>query len=183
MPSRLFGWGIGLDFEGHIPRGSGPWRFHCAAGRLRGIGKQGPRRVQTEFPINARQPLTARRTLHHVGCRTSAPLQAEFATPPLGRGDLSIAQCGDSYESLRGSGRGRAEIVCIFCAKVLHWLEAAKWGSSQIPQTAVVAGEGSEGTDGHSAIFSHRSIEGRMERYVVLCHGGGNADDRHKCGI
>ena len=104
---------------------------------IRLLGKDSPVPGPREFPIKPTRPLAARRTLHHVGCRTPAPVQAEFATPPLGRGDLSIAQCGDSYGSLRGSAGGRAATVCIFCTKLLRSQETAKWVSSKIPQTAV----------------------------------------------
>jgi hypothetical protein len=65
-------------------------------------------------------------------------LQAEFATPPLGRGGLPIAQCGDFHESVRGLPGGRAATVCIFCTKVLRSPETTKWVSPKIPQIAVL---------------------------------------------
>ncbi len=61
----------------------------------------------------------------------------EFATPPLDAGVFRSPSGGDYYESGRGPPRGRAETVCIFCNKVLHPVEAAKWVSSKIPQTTV----------------------------------------------
>jgi hypothetical protein len=58
-------------------------------------------------------------------------------TAALARGDLSIAQRGDSHEFECGLPRGRAATVCIVCTKVLPSPETAKWVSPIIPQTAL----------------------------------------------
>ena len=59
-------------------------------------------------------------------CNTAAGCRASFDRPVRG-----------FCEPVLGLPRGRAATVCIFCAKLLHSPETAKWVSSKIPQTAL----------------------------------------------
>ena len=127
-----------------------------------GPGKTGGLSAATrelEYMLRAEFPIRANAAVHGAP-NFASRLVSNFRSCPrgicntaVGRGSLLMAEHGDSHESVRGSPRGRAATVCIFCTKVLQSLGGRQMGkfknsaaghASLIPivRTTRSAGEG-----------------------------------------